>query len=76
MEAANSGRAVGQWLDDVAAEQFIADKLPELSQGAKSFDLPHGLGQQINPDGTSSPANKVILVPSRTGVKTAYPFTE
>lgn len=76
MEAASSGRPVGQWLDDAAAERFIADKLPELSSGAKTFDLPPGLGRQINPDGTSSSANKVILVPSKTGVKTAYPFTE
>ena len=76
MEATNSGRPVGQWLDDAAAEQFIAGKLPELSQGAKTFDLPPGFGRQINPDGTFSPANRVTLVPSKTGVKTAYPFTE
>ena len=76
MEATNSGRPVGQWLDDVAAEKFIADKLPELTQGAKTFDLPSGLGRQIDPDGTLSPANRVTLVPSETGVKTAYPFTE
>ena len=76
LEATNSGRPIGQWLDDVAAELFIADKLPELVQGAKSFDLPHGLGRQINPDGTFTPANRVTLVPSKTGVKTAYPFTE
>lgn len=75
-EATNSGRPVGQWLDDAAAEQFIASKLPELTHGAKTFDLPPGLGQQINPDGSVSRANKVTLVPSKTGVKTAYPFTE
>ena len=74
--ASYSGRPVGQWLDDAAAEQFIASKLPELSQGAKTFDLPPGLGRQIDPDGTFSPANKVTLVPSKTGVKTAYPFAE
>lgn len=76
MEATNSGRPVGQWLDDSAAEEFIAGKLHELSQGAKTFDLPPGLGRQINPDGSFSPANKVTLVPKKTGVKTAYPFTE
>lgn len=76
MEAANSGRPAGQWLDDAAAERFIASKLPELSSGAKTFDLPPGLGRQINPDGTVSPADKVTLVPSKTGVKTAYPFME
>lgn len=76
LEAANSGRPVGQWIDDVAAEQFIASKLPELSRGAATFDLPPGVGRQIDPDGTFSPANRVRLVPSKTGVKTAYPFTE
>jgi hypothetical protein len=75
-EAKNTGRPVGQWLDDAAAEQFIAGKLPELAQGTKTFDLPPGLGQQLNPDGTTMPANKVTLVPSKTGVKTAYPFAE
>lgn len=76
MEAKNSGRPVGQWLDDTAAEQFIASKLAELTQGTKTFDLPPGLGRQINPNGTFSPANKVRLVPSKSGVRTAYPFTE
>ena len=76
MEAQKSKRAVGQWLDDAAAEEFIASKLPELKQGAQTFDLPAGLGRQINPDGTWSPANKVRLVPSRTGVSTAWPFAE
>lgn len=64
-ESQSSGRPVGQWLDDAAAEQFIASKLSELTQGAKTFDLPPGLGRQINPDGTFTPANKVTLVPRR-----------
>jgi len=75
-EASGSGRPVGQWWDDAAAEQFIASKLPELAQGLKTFDLPPGLGRQINPDGIFVPANKATLVPSKTGVKTAYPFAE
>ena len=42
-EAAGSGKPVGQWLDDAAAEQFIAERIGQLSQGARTFDLPPGL---------------------------------
>jgi len=63
-------------LDDAATEEFIASRLPELTQGPKTFDLPPGLGRQINPDGTFIPATKAILVPSKTGIKTGYPFAE
>ena len=64
LEAVNSGRPVGQWLDDDEAERFIASKLPDLAQGSLTFDLPPGLGCQINPDGTIVPATKARLVPS------------
>jgi RHS repeat-associated protein len=73
-EAAGSGKPVGQWLDNAAAEQFIADHLDELNNGAKTFDLPEGLGRVVNPDGTFSPATKATLVPSGSGVKTAFPI--
>jgi hypothetical protein len=76
MEAKNSRMPVGQWIDDEAAEAFIGSKLPELKQGAKTFDLPPNIGRQINPDGSYHPANKAILVPSKSGVKTAFPFFE
>ena len=72
-QAAGSGRPVGQFLDDAAAERFIAAHVDELSEGARSFDLPAGLGRIINPGGTFSPATRVRLVPSGSGVKTAYP---
>jgi hypothetical protein len=73
MQAVNSGRVQGQWLDDVAGEAFIASHLDELANGAKTFDLPQGFGRQILPDGTFLPATKVRLVPSKSGVKTAFP---
>ena len=75
-EASHSGRPIGQWADDPAVEQFIAEQLPELAQGSRTFDLPSGLGRQINPDGSFEPANKARLVPSGVGVKTGYPFAE
>ena len=74
MRAKGKGKAVGQWIDDVAAESFIADHLKELSQGAKDINLPKGLGRVIHPDGTMTPATKARLVPSKTGVKSAYPI--
>ena len=73
-QAKNSGMPVGQWLDNAAAEKFIAEHLGELSQGAKVFDLPEGLGRIINPDGTFTAATKAKLVPSGSGVKTAFPL--
>jgi RHS repeat-associated protein len=72
-QAQGSGRAVGQWINDAAAENFIAKHLPELKTGAASFDLPEGVGRMVNPDGTFSPATRARLVPSGSGVKTAYP---
>ncbi|WP_437622691.1 RHS repeat-associated core domain-containing protein [Sorangium sp. So ce1151] len=75
-QAAGSGKPVGQWLDNAAAEQFIADRVGQLGNGAKTFELPAGLGRVINPDGTFSVATKARLVPSGSGVKTAYPLIE
>ncbi len=73
-QAAGSGRPVGQWLDNAAAERFIAERVGQLRNGARTFDLPKGLGRIVNPDGTFSAATKARLVPSSSGVKTAYPF--
>lgn len=42
---ATPGREVGQWLDDAAAEQLIADHLGQLKNGARTFDLPKGMGR-------------------------------
>jgi RHS repeat-associated protein len=76
LEAAGSGNPVGQWLDDEAAEALIAAHLDDLAQGAVTVELPEGLGRIINPDGTFSPASRARIVPSGSGVKTAYPLAE
>lgn len=68
------GRPNGQFLDDQAAGRFIVDNLDKLKNGAVSIPIPPGLPARIvNPDGTFSPATSVRLVPSSTGVSSAYP---
>lgn len=74
MQARGSGMPQGQWLDDAAAEHFIADRLGQLKNGAQTFDLPAGMGRVVKPDGTFAPATKFRLVPSKSEVKTAYPL--
>ena len=76
MQAKYSGVALGQFLDDAAAEEFIASHLPGLTQGPRNFDSPSCLGRVINPDGTFTTANKIRIIPSGSGVKTAYPMYE
>ena len=44
-----------------------------MKNGAIEIPLPKGLGRVINPDLTVTEATHVLLVPSGTGVKTAYP---
>ena len=73
IKAKNSGRSQGQWLDDVEAENFIAKNLDKTKNGTIKIELPEGLGRVIHPDGTFSPATHAVLVPSGSGVKTAYP---
>ncbi len=72
-QAQGSGHPQGQWLDDIAAEKFIAEHLDELANGAKTINLPKGIGRVIMPNGSFVPATKARLVPSKTGVITAYP---
>ena len=72
-EAAAIGKPQGQWIDDAAAEDLIASHLDELSQGPITVEIPPGLGRAIQPDGSIVPATHATLVPSGSGVKTAYP---
>jgi hypothetical protein len=75
-QAKGSGMPQGQWIDDVAAEKFIAERLDQIKNGAKTFELPPGMGRVVNPDGTFTQATHARLVPSNTGVKTAFPMIE
>ncbi|MGH2667499.1 pre-toxin TG domain-containing protein, partial [Flavobacterium sp.] len=74
-QAKGSNSPQGQWLNDAAAEEFISSHLADLKNGAENFDLPEGLGRVVNPDGTFTPATQARLVPSKSGVLTAYPGT-
>ena len=73
MEAKNSGQSQVQWIDNSAAEDFIAKNLDKTKNGTVEIKLPEGLGRIVNPDGTFSPATHAKLVPSGSGIKSAYP---
>jgi len=73
MEAKNTGQSLGQWIDDGAAENFIAKNLDKTKNGTVIIELPKGLGRIVNSDGTFSSATHAVLVPNGSGVKTAYP---
>jgi len=70
--ARSTGNNQGQWLNNEKASEFIYSK-GNLTE-ATTFDLPAGMGQVITPSGEIIKATKVIIVPSKTGVKTAYPI--
>ncbi|WP_276570661.1 polymorphic toxin-type HINT domain-containing protein, partial [Paenibacillus alvei] len=70
--ARSTGNNQGQWLNNEKASEFIYSK-GNLTE-ATTFDLPSGMGQVITPSGEIIKATKVIIVPSKTGVKTAYPI--
>ncbi|WP_298760642.1 RHS repeat-associated core domain-containing protein [uncultured Psychroserpens sp.] len=75
-QANGSGLPVGQWLDNVAAESIIAKNLEKMKNGAITVPIPKGVGRVINPDGSFSVATHARLVPSGSGVKTAYPLIQ
>ncbi|WP_306353313.1 hypothetical protein [Flavobacterium sp. '19STA2R22 D10 B1'] len=74
LQAENSGQAQGQWMNNSAAEQLIFDNLDNLKNGAINIEIPKGVGRIVNPDGTFTPATHARVVPSGSGVKTAYSF--
>ncbi|WP_309680230.1 hypothetical protein [Asaia bogorensis] len=69
-----SGQPQGQFLDNQAAARFISENLQKLKNGAVSLPVPKNLSVRIiNPDGTFASARNIKIVPSGSGVKTAYP---
>ena len=69
--AAGTGTPQGQWLDNSAAADFLSSLGLD---GPVSVQIPDGLGQLVMPDGSTSPANWATVVPSNTGLRTAYPI--
>ena len=73
--AKGSGMVQGQFLDDQRAAQFILKNMDKLRNGTISLPIPKDLpARVILPNGSFSPATHIRLVPSGTGIKTAYPF--
>ncbi len=72
--AAGSGKPMGQFLEDQAAARLIQDNLGKLKNGAIPVPVAKGFpARVIMPDGSFAPPSSIRLVPSGTGVKTAYP---
>ena len=74
------GKPLGQWLDDVAAEDFISKHLSQLNNGTRDIPIPENL-QDIgrifrDGDGVVFKPTHIRLVPSDSGVKTAYPIND
>jgi RHS repeat-associated protein len=73
-EAVNGKKEVGQFLDESAAEKIIGDNLGNLKNGAINVPIPSGVGRVIMPNGSFKPATQMRIVPSGSGVSTAYPI--
>lgn len=75
--AKGSGMAQGQFLDNQKAAQFIIDNLDKTTKGAVSIPIPKNFpARVIMPDGSFKAASHIRLVPSGSGVKTAYPLIQ
>lgn len=74
--AKGSGQSQGQWTNNLQAETYIAESLKHLGNGTAVLPLPPGLGRVHHPDGTITEALFAKLVPSGSGVKTAFPVSE
>ncbi len=79
-DAVKGNVPIGQWLDDIAAEEFIARHLNQLSQGARDIPIPNSIksiGRVFkNKTGEIIDPTHIRLVPSGSGVNTAYPINE
>ncbi|MBW3518533.1 hypothetical protein [Flavobacterium sp. NKUCC04_CG] len=73
--AKGSGMVQGQFLNNQKAAQFILDNVSKTLNGAVNIPIPKGFPARIiMPDGTFKAATHIRLVPSGSGVKTAYPL--
>lgn len=70
--AISTGNNQGQWLDNQEAAEYLKS-LGDITKPT-IVSIPKGLGQVITPAGEIVPATKAIVVPSSTGIKTAYPI--
>lgn len=59
---------------NMEAETIIANNLDNLHNGTIDVEIPAGVGRVVNPNNTFSPATHARLVPSGSGVKTAFPI--
>ena len=74
--AAGTGTPQGQWLDDDQAAAFLRDSYSPGHQ-KRVVDLPDGMGRMVNPDGSTSPASRALLLPRPNGTyKDAYPVPD
>ncbi len=75
-ELADRARALGpqgRWVDNEEAAQFLSQFEGKLT-GPTTVALPPGIGQIVNADGSVASAARATLVPSPTGLRTAYPI--
>jgi RHS repeat-associated protein len=63
----------GRWLDNDKAAQYLSQFQGKLT-GPTTVPIPPGLGQIVHADGTIAEALQATIVPSATGLKTAYPI--
>ena len=70
--ARSTGTNQGQWLDNQKSAEYLKS-LGEIKETI-TVSIPNGLGQVITPTGKIVPATKAIVVPSETGIRTAYPI--
>ncbi|SFR69527.1 RHS repeat-associated core domain-containing protein [Anaeromicropila populeti] len=68
----STGNNQGQWLNNQRAAEFL-EFLGNITEPI-TVSIPKGLGQVITPTGNIVPATKAIVVPSATGIKTAFPI--
>jgi hypothetical protein len=69
--AGGTGQSQGQWLNNQQAAEFLDSVKVD---GPALIKLPDGLGQVIGPDGSITSATWARVVPSASGIRTAFPI--